>query len=129
MIKQRGEMARRESARGGEAYEAIHVSSTPIGLRPAIKELAQSRSTSERPVLDRDLYAEAIADLLAASEAGEVIVWRAPRRSGKRLMIWVPVSLAARFQALAGREDMTHTVIFLEAMRRYCAKHSLAVVF
>ena len=113
-----GAMPRRLRA-DGEEEESIHVSSVPDDLRAAVAKLAEERSKLKSRVLPRDIYAEAISDFLAALDARTEAEWLASRQGGKRLMAWLPVNLAERFQETAKRHRISHTVLFLAAMRRY----------
>jgi hypothetical protein len=122
----RGEMPRRIRA-DGEEEESIHVSPVSSDVRSTVTALAQERSTPNRRVLPRDIYAEAIAALLDDLDAGEDVQWLAPRLGGEKLMAWLPVELAARFHHTAEAYRVSHTVLFLAAMRQYFGRAGLTV--
>jgi hypothetical protein len=122
-------MARRQRVTGGEEFEAIHVSRVPKIVRETVADLAHQRKAAGGQAHVRDVYAEAIGELLAAMEAGEAIAWLASRREGSRLMVWLPVSLAVRFKETAQSLGVEHTVVFLAAMRRYFAQQERAADF
>ena len=104
-----------------EGFTSVSFTSVPEQAFDRFKAVAR-----QRQVYPRDLFADAIRQLLADRKAGPVL-YLASRKGGIRRALWLENELVDEMKAAAEADTISQTEFFLNALRRYAEKEGLDI--
>ena len=104
-----------------EGFTSVSFTSVPQRAFEEFKAIAERRK-----VFPRDVFSEAIRELLDARRAGPV-QYLASRKGGIRRAMWLEDDLVEDMRAAAEADNVTQTELFINAMRLYLAKEGIDV--
>ena len=111
-----------------EGYVSVSFTSIPEEAYERFKaEARKAKRATGVHVFPRDIFTDAIRQLLADREAGQPIVYHASRKGGVRRALWLEEDLVAGMREAAGKDQVTQTEFFLTALKRYAGKEGLNV--
>lgn len=110
-----GDMADREG------FTSVSFTSVPERAFDRLKDIARARR--EFP---RDLFSEAVRQLLRDRRAGAV-AYLASRKGGVRRSLWLEEDLVAEMAEAAAEDQVSKTVLFLTALKRFAEREKLDV--
>jgi hypothetical protein len=102
-------------------FTSVSFTSVPQKGYDQLKDIARQRG-----VFPRDLFNEALRQLLEDRKAGP-ITYLASRKGGVRRAMWLEDDLIEAMKAAAEQDNVTQTEFFLAALRRFAEKEGLDV--
>lgn len=105
-----------------EGFTSVSFTSIPEEGFEAFKDIAKARK-----MFPRDLFGDAVRQLLQDRAAGVEITYLASRKGGVRRSFWLEDDLVAGMNEAATADAVGKTAFFLTALHRYAQKEGLDV--
>jgi hypothetical protein len=105
-----------------EGFTSVSFTSIPARGFDQFKDIARDRG-----MFPRDLFSRAIRQLLDDRTAGIAIVYPASRKGGVRRSLWLEDDLVEEMNAAAAADNVSKTVFFLTALKRFADREGIDV--
>ena len=105
-----------------EGFTSVSFTSVPSRGYDQFKDIARSRG-----MFPRDLFSAAIKQLLDDRKSGLQISYPASRKGGVRRSLWLEDDLVEEMDAAAAADNVSKTVFFLTALKRYADREGIDV--
>lgn len=105
-----------------EGFTSVSFTSVPENGFEQFKDIARKRG-----MFPRDLFSQAIRQLLTERKAGSSIIYPASRKGGVRRSLWLEDDLVEEMNAAAAADNVSKTVFFLTALKRFADREGIDV--
>ncbi len=95
----------------------------PEAFQRLVDHRNRNAQSNQKPIYARDLYEEAIAELVHLASCGRVTFIATPFRDFVRKAFWVDQSLKTGVERLALAHGVTRSVVVLTAFQHYLDRH------
>lgn len=118
----KSDTSRGEEMTDREGFTSVSFTSVPPKAFRQFKDMAVQRN-----MFPRDLFTDALRQLLNDRKAGKEINYPAPRKGGVRRSLWLEDSLVEEMNTAAATDSVSKTVFFLTAMKRFAEREGIDV--
>ncbi|QQP89912.1 hypothetical protein IGS68_01125 [Skermanella sp. TT6] len=105
-----------------EGFTSVSFTSVPPRGFDQLKDIARAQG-----IFPRDLFSQAIRQLLEDRKAGTMIDYPASRKGGVRRSLWLEDDLVEQMNEAATADNVSKTVLFLTALKRYAEREGIDV--
>jgi hypothetical protein len=105
-----------------EGFTSVSFTSIPAKAFEQFKDIARDRG-----MFPRDLFSRALRQLLDERSAGGDISYPASRKGGVRRSLWLEDDLVEGMAAAAAADNVSKTVFFLTALKRFASREGIDV--
>lgn len=95
----------------------------PAAFQRLVDECNRNIQSDQKPIYARDLYEEAIGELVHLASCGRVTFIATPFRDFVRKAFWVDQALKAGVERLALAHGITRSVVVVTAFQHYLDRH------
>jgi hypothetical protein len=113
-----------ESMVDREGFKSVSFTSIPERGFDQFKDIAR-----QRKLFPRDVFGDAVRQLLLDRAAGKEITYLASRKGGVRRSLWLEDDLVEGMAEAAQEDNVGKTSFFLTALHRYAEKEGIDVEF
>ena len=95
----------------------------PEAFQRLVDDRNRNAQREQKPIYARDLYEEAIGDLVHLTSCGRVTFIATPSRNYVRKVFWVDQTLKAGVEHLALAHGITRSAVVVTAFQHYLDRH------
>ena len=107
-----------------DGFKSVSFTSIPAKGFDRFKDIAR-----QRKLFPRDVFGDAVRQLLQDRAAGKEITYLASRKGGVRRSLWLEDDLVEGMNEAAQEDNVGKTSFFLTALARYAEKEGIDVEF